>query len=206
MLRTLIAVLCVFSLCFVFVGCGEKENPDAGSSAVTYYDGESEIVVQKDDVAAKVQSGTLTFDYDTIDEAPATATVQLTMSSDALKAALPESDLIRNEKNNYIQYACGGADFYYTNDDQNHGLAAIACFGTAYGFEPTVTTKDDITSVLGSPTASGDAPEAARSLLLRQATGFTYIDYTFGTNHVSFFFYENSLSLTVIYQQGLWIY
>ena len=52
----------------------------------------------------------------------------------------------------------------------------------------------------------GDATEEARSMLLRQGIGFTYIDYTFGTNHVSFFFYETVLSLTVIYQDGLWIY
>lgn len=204
-MRKFICILCVVTCCLSLTACG-GDPVDQVSSVVTYYDGESESVVKKDDIAAQIQNGTLVVEYDTIDEVGTSASVQLTMASDALKAALTESDLLRSEDEKYIQYSCGGADFYYTNDDRDNGLAAVVTYGMAYGFEPTVTTKEDVVSVLGEPTVSADATEEARSMLLRQGTGFTYIDYTFGTNHVSFFFYENTLSLTVIYQQGLWIY
>ena len=201
----LFAILLIAVLCFSFVGCSD-DTADQTSSVVTYYDGQSESVIKKDDIAKQVQNGTITVSYENIDEMHRSGNVQLKMSSDDMKAALPESDLLRSESEKYIQYTIGGADFYYTNDDNDNGLAAIVCYGTAYGFEPTVTTKDSIVSVLGEPTVQGDATEEARSMLLRQGIGFTYIDYTFGTNHVSFFFYENVLSLTVIYQDGLWIY
>lgn len=201
----LFAILLIAVLCFSFVGCSD-DTADQASSVVTYYDGQSESVIKKDDIANQVQNGTITVSYENIDEMHRSGNVQLKMSSDDMKAALPESDLLRSESEKYIQYTIGGADFYYTNDDNDNGLAAIVCYGTAYGFEPTVTTKDSIVSVLGEPTVQGDATEEARSMLLRQGIGFTYIDYTFGTNHISFFFYENVLSLTVIYQDGLWIY
>lgn len=205
-MRSFICIFLILAVCFTFTACSDDTDTQQASSLVTYYDGQTESVIQKDDISAKVQSGSLTVEYDTLDETDATGSVQLTMSSDQLKAALPESDLLRSEDEKYIQYTCGGADFYYTNDDRDNGLAAIVCYGTAYGFEPTVTTKDAIISVLGTPAISGDATEEARSMLLRQGMGFTYIDYTFGTNHISFFFYEDTLSLTVLYQEGLWIY
>ncbi len=204
-MRNVLAFLLIFVLCFSFIGCSD-DTTNQVSSVVTYYDGQSESVIKKDDIASQVQNGTMTVSYDNIDEMHRTGNVQLKMSSDDMKAALPESDLLRSESEKYIQYTIGGADFYYTNDANDNGLAAIVCYGTAYGFEPTVTTKDAIVSVLGEPTVQGDATEEARSMLLRQGVGFTYADYTFGTNHVSFFFYDNVLSLTVIYQDGLWIY
>ncbi len=204
-MRKLFVTLLICVLCFSFVGCSDDTTHQV-SSMVTYYDGHSETVLKKDDIAAQVQNGTMTVAYDNVDEMHRSGNVQLKMSSDDMKAALPESDLLRSEDEKYIQYTVGGADFYYTNDANDNGLAAIVCYGTAYGFEPTVTTKDAIVSVLGEPTLQGDATEEARSMLLRQGMGFTYVDYTFGTNHISFFFYDNVLSLTVIYQDGLWIY
>lgn len=204
-MRKIFAFLLISALCFSFVGCSD-DTTNQVSSVVTYYDGESETLVQMDDIVSQVQQGTMTVAYDNIDEMHRSGTVRLTMSSDEMKAALPESDLLRSEDEKYIQYTIGGADFYYTNDDNDNGLAAIVCYGTAYGFEPTVTTKQDIVAVMGGPEVEGEATEEARSRLLRQGMGFTYIDYNLGRNHISFFFYEDVLSLTVIYQDGLWIY
>lgn len=204
-MRKYICFLLIALFCFSLVACSKDEG-NVTSSAVTYYDGVSESAIKKEDVAAKVQSGTLTFNYDTIDEIPTSATATLGMSSQELATALPNGDLIKTTTERYVQYSCGGADFFYTNDEVNNGLVALSCNGTAYGFEPSLTTKDDIISVLGEPAVSGDASEEARNLLLRKSPGFTYIDYTFGDKHISFFFYENVLSITVIYKDGLWIY
>ncbi len=213
-MRKLICFVVIVTLCFVLVGCfdakdaEEKEDTASQVSSVTdYFDGVSSIVLEKNPIASQIEAGTLTVEYHTLDEIPTKTSVKLTMSSDELHAAVSDTELTRSEDEKYIRYACGGADFYFTNDESDNGLAAIVCYGTAYGFQPTVTTKNDVLSVLGEPAVNTSAPEEARSRLLRKETGCTYIDYTFGNNHISFFFRDNGkLNLTVIYQNGLWIY
>lgn len=209
-----IGLMLIVALCFTLIGCSpdseEKNNSVSNVSSIpTYFDGESSVVLEKGPIVSQIQAGTLTIEYHTLDEIPTKTDVKLTMSSDELKETINDTELPRTEPGDgkYIRYSCGGGDFYFTNDENDNGLAAIVCYGTAYGFQPTVTTKDDILYVLGDPNVNAPATDEARSLLLHQETGCTYMDYTFGNNHVSFFFRDNGkLNLTVIYQNGLWIY
>lgn len=205
------ALLLIFTLVFTLVACGGEAEQKQGeqttgsdSSAVTYFDGTSEILMEKSIVADPVTQGTMTIQYHKIDEVPATAEVKLKMSSNELLSTLTEGVYDRNTDNEkYIRYRFGGADFYYTNDDQNHGLAVIVSNGTAYGFEPSVTTLQNVISVLGETEQRGAASEEARSLFLFRQEG-VYLDYTFGTNHVAFYFVNDTLAVTLLYQEGLW--
>lgn len=207
-----------------FVGCNNKEAESPTDSAVTYYDGETTTRLNRDDIAAAVAQGSITVAYEATTAEAVTkttvhgevkqATVTLGMESSALTDAIADSGYDANQHRkigeNYIRYECGNslaAYFYYTNDDRQNGLAAVVSFGTAYGFEPKVTTKEDVVSVMGTPRFEGTANEKAMSMFLFFEPGYTYIDYISGTNHVSFFFHENgTLGATVIYQDGLWIY
>jgi hypothetical protein len=130
----LFAIFLIAVLCFSLVGCSD-DTAEQTSSVVTYYDGQSESVIKKDDIANQVQNGTITVSYENIDEMHRSGNVQLKMSSDDMKAALPESDLLRSESEKYIQYTIGGADFYYTNDDNAPDKTVNIDFGRAGTYE-----------------------------------------------------------------------
>lgn len=221
MIKKTLALLLTFSLLFAFVGCGDDKTE---SSDVTYFDGKTTTSLNKDTISAAVASGKLTISFEAVTKEEVsqihnhgdthTAEVALKMSSADLVNAIADSGFVEEEHRkigeNYIRYECGSsmsAYFYYTNDDRQNGLASIVYYGTAYGFEPKVTTKEQVLQVMGTPAAQGDAPEKALSMFLFYEQGYTYADYVCGENHVTFFFHANGrLGATVLYQNGLWIY
>ncbi len=220
--RFVLAML-VSVLVFSLVGCA-SDPKDATPSQVTYYDGQSTTQLNRDSVVQQVSAGKMdiTFEAVVVQEVTQThthgdmktASITLGMDADALADAIAESgyDAQQHRKvgENYIRHECGNsmtAYFYYTNDDRKNGLASVVYYGTAYGFEPSVTTVDQVKAVMGSPTTEAPANEKALSMFLFYEPGYTYLDYACGTNHVSFFFHENgTLGATVVYQDGLWIY
>ena len=214
-----IAVMCVVALTVCLMGC--KSTEDAPSD-VTYFDGVSTIELTADSIKDKVSKGTMEIEFEGAPDVTDThthgetvkTTVTLGMEATALTELLMPSGYVWEEHRkvgeNYIRHECGNsmtAYFYYTNDDRQNGLASVVYFGTAYGFEPTVTTIDQVKAVMGTPDAEAPANDKALSMFLFFESGYTYTDYVCGNNHVSFFFHENgTLGATVIYQDGLWIY
>ncbi len=217
-----LALVLVLGLILCCVGCNGGDSNT--SSNVTYFDGDETVELTAEAIGEKVEAGTIDIEFEGAPSETDTevhahgdtikATVNLGMDSSSLAELLAPSgyvsDVHRKVGENYIRHECGNsltAYFYYTNDDRKNGLASVVYFGTAYGFEPTVTTIDQVKQVMGSPLTEGPADEKALSMFLFYEPGYSYIDYKCGNNHVSFFFHENgTLGATEIYQDGLWIY
>ncbi|MBR4869143.1 MAG: hypothetical protein IKU10_08290 [Clostridia bacterium] len=219
-MKRFIAIVCVLCLVAALAGC-QKEAP-ATPSDVTYFDGVSTVELNAATITKQVSEGKLDLEYESAPNVTNThthgeiiaITTTLGMESTELTELLLPSgydpELHCKTGENYIRYEFGNsttAYFYYTNDNSQNGLASVVYFGTAYGFEPTVTTIDQVKTVMGTPAKEGPANEKAMSMFLFFEPGYTYIDYVCGENHVSFFFHENgTLGATVVYQDGLWIY
>jgi predicted small lipoprotein YifL len=219
-----LALLLTLVLIFTFAGCGKQDKGTTEPSDVTYFDGETTTSLNKETISAQVAEGKLTVEFEAITQEQVNQThthgdthkadVALKMESADLVTAISPSGFVEEQHRkigeNYIRYECGSsmsAYFYYTNDDRQNGLASVVYYGTAYGFEPKVTTKEQVLQVMGTPTTQGNANEKALSMFLFYEQGYTYVDYLCGTNHVSFFFHsDGTLGATVLYQDGLWIY
>ncbi len=196
-------------LCFVFVisFCGCSDKGDDVSSIPTFYNGESTITINANNVINQVKAGTVDIEYEDINDNMLTQTIALKMSSMDFRDLFTENDYFREEGERYIRYTIGGYYIYFTNDNSSTGIAVIVNPSTAYGFEPTISTDNDIKSVLGEGVKFGDVPEEVASMLLFGESGYTYRVYNYGDNTVAFFFgTDGKLSLSVINQNGLWIY
>jgi len=199
--------VCIICLCMAlsFCGCGEKG--DEVSSAPTYFDGESTITINADNVINEVKTGKIEVKYESVDDKMLTEEITLRMDSLDFRALFNENDYNREEGTRYIRYTIGGYYIYFTNDDTDNGIVAIVNPSTVYGFEPTITTEKDVTTVLGNGIKSGSVPEDIASMLLYGEIGSTYQVYKYDNNVVAFFFGEDSkLKLTVLSQDGPWIY
>lgn len=208
MLKKIGSVLLAIGLLLTAAGCNQSNKvTTTDSSGVTYFDGENTTQLKKETIAADVSAGILSIQYETVSETNATATLHLGMESSALTQALANNDCVREIGNRYIRYNCGSAFFYYTNDERNNGLASMVYYGTAYGFEPGITTKQNVQTVMGTPAVDAPATEDALAMFLYYAAGSSYLDYVCGNNHISFFFNDGGiLSAIAVYQDGLWIY
>lgn len=201
--------IALFLICIgimtTFFGCGNSE--DTVSSVPTYYDGESTITINADNVISQVKTGEVTIKYEDVDDNILTQDIKLGMSSFEFRSQFNESDYYREEGTNYIRYTIGGYYIYFTNDDTDTGIAAIVNPATVYGFEPTITTQNDVIAVLGNGSKSGSVPEDVAAMLLFGESGYNYQVYKYDDTCVAFFFgTDNKLALTVINQDGLWIY
>ncbi len=200
-------ILLVVCLCLVlsFYACGDKSNDS--SSIPTFYNGESTITIKADDVISKIKTGKVNIKYEDIMHNAISETIHLGMSSLDFRSLFEEGDYYREEGTRFIRYTVGGYFIYFTNDDTNTGIAAIVNPDTVYGFEPTITTESDVTTVLGNGIKSGVVPEDVADMLLYGESNSTYQVYKYDDTVVAFFFGEDGkLKLTVLNQDGLWIY
>lgn len=205
MKKLLLIALC-FILAFSLFACG-KDTTDNEPSIVTYYNGESAIELTADTVSKQIAEGKLEIEYERYDDQMIKVTLELGMDSLDFRALFDEGDYIRDQGDEFIRYTIGGTYVYFNNNDDNNGLASIVYPGTVYGFEPTITKKQDVVSVMGEGVKSGPVPEKAASMFLYGSTDYTYNVYKSGNNCIAFFFTpEGILSLTAINQDGYWIY
>lgn len=201
-------ILSVICLCMAlsFCGCGDKKDEEV-SSAPTFYDGESTITLNADDIINEVKTGEVNVEYENADDAILTQKIKLGMSSVDFRTPFDENVYYREEGEKFIRYTIGGYFIYFTNDDTNSGIVAIVNPDTVYGFEPTITTESDVVAVLGNGIKSGSVPEDVADSLLYGESGSTYQVYKYDNIDVAFFFGDDGkLKLTVLSQDGLWIY
>ncbi|MBR2152570.1 MAG: hypothetical protein IJ944_04715 [Clostridia bacterium] len=201
-------ILSVICLCMAlsFCGCGEKKDEEV-SSAPTFYDGESTITLNANDIIDEVKSGEVNVEYEDVNDDILTQKISLRMSSVDFRASFNEKVYYREEGTRFIRYTIGGYFIYFTNDDTNSGIAAIVNPDTVYGFEPTITTENDVVAVLGNGIKNGAVPEDVADMLLYGESGSTYQVYKYDDNVVAFFFGDDGkLKLTVLSQDGLWLY
>ena len=205
MKKIIISILC---LCLLLSFCGCKDDSgDESSSVPTFYDGESTITLNANDIINDIKTGEVNVEYENVDDEILTEKISLRMSSVDFRASFDENVYYREEGTRFIRYTIGGYFIYFTNDDTNSGIVAIVNPDTVYGFEPTITTEKDVVSVLGNGIKSGSVPEEVADMLLYGESGSTYQVYKYDDNDVAFFFGDDGkLKLTVLSQDGLWIY
>ncbi len=195
------------ALILTLAACSKEEKGTEDVSSVpTYFDGVETHTIDASTVLDSVSKGEMDIQYQT-ENGTENASISLGISSSDFKAIVPEESLNRTEDEKYISLSTGMARVYFTNDDSPNGIVAIVHFGDVYGFAPTVSTKNNILTVFGSPEQEGELESEAVSGFLFGASGATFVQYSSGNNIIRFIFTpEGYLQATTLSRIGLFMY
>lgn len=115
-----------------------------------------------------------------------------------------EQELEITEKSYYVRLDAGTARFFYLLDKADSGIGYIACLEDIYDFSINVSEAYDIERQLGNPDASGTASEEEKFFLRVSESDITYVSYNIDKYVLSFYFENNVLVATTLYDPEIW--
>lgn len=210
--KNLFKLLCLGLALLLTLGlsaCGDSDTADSSSAVssqpkTTYYNGTSEIQIDKKAVMDAVATGTMDVTYSTGEDVVRNVPVTLGKSAEDTFNSF-EGDFKRYEKDKYIYYDNHKSRIYFLNDGTNSGVIAISTFSMAFNFEPNVMKKTDVNAIMGKADKEGDLPKELMSSLFHGQKE-TFYSYISGNNTITFCFNENDyLSATIISANGKWM-
>lgn len=179
-------------------GCSNTEDDSSLTSA---YDGPSEIAMDKDTILLQCTQGS--FDAETSDGEK--ISVSLGMSLDELNTLAGDSTLILTEGETYARYSTGATDFYFLKDQMDKGIINIVHVKSFFGFDVSITTPDDVITVLGTPQEDADATPAQQNIIMEQSPAARRMVYYCDNNRLEFYMMDGLLAAVSLNNSLEWV-
>jgi len=108
------------------------------------------------------------------------------------------------KKDGYSVIDIASARFYYLNDQQEKGIAAVSTDGEVFGFTPGVTMKYEVEEAINAKGDIKSGTEDEMKFLAVRTEPIVVLRYDFENIRLDFYFYDNVLISTVILDTNVW--
>lgn len=207
-MKKLVAALLCGALVLSLCACNKSDNASKDKSEVSeivYFDGKSSVKVDGSAALDGLEKGEIPLQ---VEEDGDYVTVSLGMTAEQFLPLFGSGEEMQKlERKGFAEYLPVGGQIFVGLETPSEGAVAIAQYGEVFQFTPTVTTKDQIKSIMGQADFEGDYSQVSSENLIYGSSDADCLMYKNGDNQLWFMFTSGGVfQSTVMCKAGKFIF